>query len=349
MNGFRFRDNTTAGRRSLIAAAIVIALGVSAYLGIAEQRPADRPANTQEASAVGEQQVFYADMLAAYEAGQLVEARQLARQHLARLGERLLNPPHEVEKVSICHGTLGVLKFMLMFENQLPAGQRFDAQADLLEEIQGVFTGATQLRSDMTNTRPEMRAYLDGETGNVAAEWIRAQEGLVARSRLNETYEQFRDDLERAGFGSLDAVLATEESAAPPASPFLEVSGLEAEQIEQTIDDYFQGLIGGETDRLMDATELDQQGTTALQDALAADYVQEGILTVHSIILPPLPEEKLRLQSNDFGEEVISTTLRGIELDVTMLDGTRKTMTINKRVRLRQGLGGRWVVAAPRD
>ena len=39
----------------------------------------------------------------------------------------------------------------------------------------------------------------------------------------------------------------------------------------------------------------------------------------------------------------------GIELDVTMIDGTRKTMIIDKYVRLRSGQNGDWMVGVPND
>lgn len=332
-----------------VAAVLLFATGFIMLRGEAGQGGVEVLQRAVEPPVASEQRVFYADMLDAYEAGNLEEARQRARTHLANLGQRLLNPPHEIEKASICHGTLGVLKFMLMYENRLPVGQRFGAQQDLLEEIDRVFAGATRLRADLRDARPAIRSYLDTETGTVAAEWIRARQGMVARDRQNETFEFFRADLERAGFDSVDAVLAPPEAAAPQVPPFAELSIQEANQIGRSIDDYFQGLIRGDRALLVDATELDARGSEGLLQALAADYREGGVMTVHSITLPPVDAQRFRAQQGAAGEAVIATVVHGIELDVTMLDGTRRTMTIDKLVRLRRGLGGRWVVVTPRD
>jgi len=329
--------------------AVVIGIVAVTYCEAAPQPVSEQSANLTESLMLGEQQVFYTDMIEAYEADQLTQARQIARLHLASLRQRMVNPPHEIERASISHGTLGVLRSMLAFENKLPAGERLAAQAGLVGEIDELLLSVKGLLAGLANTRADMLAYLDGEMGIVAAEWIQAKQSLVTTGQLGETYETFRNELTRAGYGSLDDVLTLQAPAVSENARFLTVTPLEANQIEQTIHDYFQGLIDGDIEQIRETTGLDQQETTDLLESFAADLQQEGVRTIHAITFPLRSAEELRLQPQGEGSERVSTLIRGVEFDVTMTDDTNKTMIINKRVRLRPRQNGGWMVEPPND
>ncbi len=329
--------------------AAVIGVAVVTYCEAAPQHGSGQPVSPTESMAAGEQQVFYTDMIEAYDADRLTQARQIARLHLAQLRQRMVNPPNEIEKASISHGTLGILRSMLAFENKLPASERLAADAGLVGEIDELLLSVKILRTGLVATRADMLAYLDGEMGIVAAEWIEAKRALVTAGQLSETYEVFRDDLARAGYGSLNNILDMQAPAVSEKPRFLAVTDLEANQIEQTIDDYFQGLINGDIAQIKETTGLDQQETTDLLESFAADLRQEGVRTIHAITFPLRPAAELRLKPQGAGSERVSTLIRGVELDVTMTDGSAKTMIINKRVRLRPGPNGGWVVEPPHD
>jgi hypothetical protein len=329
--------------RSLRRICVVICLATLVHCGAPSQI-------ASESAPVGEQQVFYHDMIVAYESGELAEARGLAKGHIGRLEQRMVNPPHEIERSSIVHGTLGVLRSMLDAENGLPVSNRLGADTDLVAQLDKVLGNAKAMRATLGTTRADMLDYFDREMGVVAASWIAAKRALVSAEQLEETFAQFSEELNGAGFRTVGEVLAKSVSAGVSEEPrAIDVTSREQRQIEKTIGDYFQGLVDNDLPRIQTATELSTSATTTLLAAFAADCQQEGVSIVHSVTVPPMVEQGMELRPDSRGGRAVSTVVRGLELDVTMIDNSRKTMKIDKFLRLRPGRAGRWVIDTPND
>ncbi len=291
---------------------------------------------------VGEQRVFYTDMLQAYAAGSLDEARALARAHLQRLGRRL-EDPRLMELESAVHGILGVTRSMLQAENKLaPAGRL--AASGMIGEIDAVLRRAKTTRKALVDSDPRLLRYLDGELGIVAADWIRAKRPLVPAGELAATYDAFRTDLARQGYTTVEAVLQGPEIPAA-VERFTRFSAREEDQISQAVRDYFQGLIDGSAARLSSATGCDPDSCARLLQAFEADCQEEGVKLIHEVAVPAM--DGLRLQIAGPGQDLFTTMISGIELDVTLNDETRKTMTIRKHLRLRPDPDGRWFIEPP--
>jgi hypothetical protein len=304
-----------------------------------------QPAAGDAGTVISEQALVYQDMIEAYEAGRLEEARRLARTHLARTREGMAAIVSDLDREAIAHRMLGILDAMLGAENRLAAPDRFGRDLALSNFVKEQILVVRRLAGPNLQVSAAVRDFLDRQTGVVAAGWVQASIDVVPRAEVESFYQEFAPELRTAGFESFAEILEAPATPAPQTvqAQTVALDERETASLMAAIRGYFEGLIQGDSAQLAQATGLDVDAAAALVAAVQTDYAEANIAEVRSITVPDQP---LALAADG---DVYVVRLNGITLDAVLSDGRTVTQRMDKPVTVRKGETGQWFVIPPQQ
>lgn len=305
------------------------------------------PRGSNQESHPTEQQVFYTDMLEAYERGDLDQARALARKYLGPAYEDILAGQERGWGIG-----LRVLAGMLSHENRLPSAHRFGGDEQFADWLEKFLLASRDL---IRATPPETKDEATGRQRllkEAAMQWILARRDQVSRQQLEDWYTAFQGELEAPGYAtkafvSLDDLFASATLATKRAT-MRQVTPTEAERLTTTIRQYLEGLVAGDVKRVVSATGMEVEEARKLLDSYRRDCNDEGISEIRSIIMPTLALDDLRLKPRPRNDGVFALSVTGIRLETVRTDGAVEWRTISKHLTLREDASGRWIIVPPK-
>lgn len=124
-----------------------------------------------------DQQVFYTDMIEAYEQKRYADARELARRHLDKYSALAETAKNDFDLEASVRGALGVLHSALDVEAVLAAKDKENASArdaEFLAFLKKELERAKAAAGRLQNVSEPVRAYINSEMDVCVSLWIRA-------------------------------------------------------------------------------------------------------------------------------------------------------------------------------
>jgi hypothetical protein len=293
-----------------------------------------------------EQQVIYHDMIEAYQKGQFSEARKLARAHLQHFSDEMNTVSDERERESAVHASLDIISQMFGEEDKLPATERFGRDTDLLQDAEDRMIEARDVFSRL-KPHDKNREFIQDKIRQNSERWLRAGKTIVSRGRLESHYRTFKQELEGAGYSSVDNVLNVVKPRVQQSQEPQPVSDEDRGKILKLIDGFYRGMISGDKQLIAAVTGSNKVKASALLDRYNSDLRSKGISKIIKATLPEMSAENYTVQRSNVSPNIYSVSVQGIKIDVIQADGSQSTSTGDKLFSLKKEMSGAWTLELP--
>jgi hypothetical protein len=292
-------------------------------------------------------QVIYHDMIDAYQKGQFIEARRLARLHLQRFRDQMDNSTDERERESTVHAMVDVLYIMLDNEEKLPDSLRFERAADLFEFAEEQMLHARDVFDSLSKPDDRRKAFITDKLGKCSERWMRTGKTRMPRKRLEDHQKKFRTELESIGYTTVDNVLNKVKPDVPQIREVPPVSDEDRGKIFDLIDAFYRGIISGDKKLIAAVSGLNSKKAAALLQKYNSELQQKGITNIIKVTLPEMSADNYTVRQSTGMANMYFVAVQGIRMDIIQTDGAQSTVTGDKLFGLKKEMSGAWILELP--
>jgi hypothetical protein len=191
------------------------------------------------------------------------------------------------------------------------------------------------------------REFIQDKIKQNAEHWLRAGKTIVSRGRLESHYRTFKQELEGAGYSSVDNVLNAVKPRVQQMQEPQPVSDEDRGKILKLIDGFYRGMISGDEQLIAAVTGSNKVKASALLEMYNSDLRSKGISKIINTTLPEMSAEKYIVQQSNVSPDVYSVLVKGIKIDIIQADGFKSTTTGDKLFSVKKEKSGEWTLELP--